>query len=261
MKSQAIEDAVDLLIAARGDHRRLDRLPDACAPATVEDGYAVQNALADRWGLEVAGWKIGCTSKHAQEMLGTESPFPGRVFAPFLLESPAEISASSLHQCAVESEFAFKLSADLPARATPYSRAEVEAAVATVHPAIELINNYWTDWLAAGVAHIIADNGSNGGLVLGPGTANWQELDLAAQEVVLTIDGKTIEEGTGAIVLGHPLEALTWLTNDLSKRGIGLSAGQAVTTGTCTGLHFTEPVSTAIADFGDLGTAQVTFTE
>lgn len=260
MTPEAIQQAADILLSARADHRRLDRLPDSCAPATVDDGYAIQNALADTWGLAVAAWKIGCTSEHARQMLGADKPFPGRVFAPYLLDSPAEIAAGSLHQCAVESEFAFSLAADLPARDASYSRDEVAAAVAAVHPAIELINNYWNDWLAVGLPSIIADNGSNGGLVLGPGTADWRNLDLAGQTVVLTIDGEKIAEGTGAEVLGNPLDALTWLANDLSKQGIGLSAGQAVTTGTCTGIQFTGPGSTAVADFGDLGTAQVTFT-
>lgn len=259
MTPEAIQQAAYILLSARADHRQLDRLPDSCTPATVDDGYAVQNALAKTWGLAVAGWKIGCTSERAQQMLGADKPFPGRVFAPYLLESPAEIAAVSLHQCAVESEFAFGLAADLPPRDAPYSRDEVAAAVAAVRPALELLDNSWNDWLAVGLPSIIADNGSNGGLVLGPGRSDWQDLDLPGHAVVLSIDGKKVAEGTGAEVLGNPLNALTWLANDLSKRGVGLSAGQTVTTGTCTGIHFAKPGSTVAADFGDLGTAQVTF--
>lgn len=37
--------------------------------------------------------------------------------------------------------------------------------------------------------------------------------------------------------MGHPLTSLTWMVNWLRERGLGLSAGQYVSTGTCTG-HF-----------------------
>ena len=59
--------------------------------------------------------------------------------------------------------------------------------------------------------------------------------------------------------LGHPLEALTWLANDLSRRGYGLLAGQVVTTGTCTGMQYVPSGGTATADFAALGTVSVTF--
>jgi 2-keto-4-pentenoate hydratase len=259
MTRAQIEEAVELLIAARGDHRRLDAFPPSCRPETFEDGHAVQEAFVKAWSVPVAGYKIGCTSAEAQKMLGSPGPFPGRVFAPVLLKSPAKVAAKAFHRLGIEPEFAFTLARDLPARPAQYTRDEVAAAVAALHGAIELVDSRWTDWIKAGVASIVADNGANGGLVLGPALADWRKIDLAKAKAVLRFDDTLIAEGTGAAVLGNPLEALTWLANHLSARGYGLKAGDAVTTGTVASIHFAEPGMHVTADFGPIGKVELRF--
>ena len=259
MTQAQIEEAVELLIAARGDHRRLDAFPPSCRPESFEDGHAIQEAFVKAWSVPVAGYKIGCTSVEAQAMLASPGPFPGRVFAPVLLRSPAKVAAKAFHRLGIEPEFAFTLAHDLPARPAQYTREEVADAVAAVHAAIELVDSRWTDWIKAGIASIVADNGANGGLVLGPAVADWRKLDLAKAKAVLRFDDKIIAEGTGAAVLGNPLDALTWLANHLSARGYGLKAGDAVTTGTVASIHFAEPGMHVTADFGTLGTVELRF--
>lgn len=259
MTPQAINQAVELLIEARGDFRQLPGFPDACAPKSVEDGYAIQDAFAEAFGVERVGWKIACTSLDQQEMVGVDEPFSGRLFKPFVVDSPAEVDAGAFHMRGVESEFAFALGKDLPPRETPYSEAEVVDAVANLHPAFELVDTRIDNWLERGVYQLIADNAGNGGLVLGKAHPDWRGIDLVNLEVTLTFDGETIRKGTGEAVLGSPLIALTWIANHLSKRGIGLKKGEIVTTGTVTGFNEIEPGARARADFGPLGTVEVTF--
>lgn len=260
MLTQAqLEEAVELLIAARGDHRRLDAFPPQCRPESIEDGLAIQEAFAEAWSVPVAGYKIGCTSPEAQKLLGSPGPFPGRVFAPVLLESPAKVAAKAFHRLGIEPEFAFTMARDLPARAARYTREEAADAVAALHGAIELIDSRWTDWLKVGVASIVADNGANGGLVLGPPVTDWRGIDLAKAKAVLRFDDKLIAQGTGAAVLGNPLEALAWLANHLSARGYGLKAGDAVTTGTVANVHFADPGMHVTADFGPIGMVELRF--
>ena len=261
LSEPAARTAAELLLKARGDHRRLERLPPECTPENIDDGMAIQNALAELWGLEVAGWKVGAASAAAMQMLRTDKPFPGRVFAPYLLDSPASVAASALHKCAVECEFAFRLGRGLPPRDADYGKDDIRNAIASAYPAIELVNDYWVDGLALGVAHIVADNGSNGALVLGEPIEDWRERDLAAAAVTLTIDGEPAASGTGANVLGHPLNTLVWLANDLSRRGIGLEEGAVVTTGSMTGMTPCRPGATALGDYGPIGTVRVTFDE
>ncbi len=261
MLSQAeIDEAVELLIAARGDHRRLDAFPPTCRPQTFEDGHAIQEAFVKVWSVPVVGYKIGCTSLEAQKMLGSPGPFPGRVFAPVLLKSPAKVSAKAFHRLGIEPEFAFTMARDLPPREAKYARDEVAGAVAALHGAIEIVDGRWVDWIKAGVASIVADNGANGALILGPAVTDWRKIDLPKAKATLRFGDKHIAEGTGAAVLGHPLDALTWLANHLSARGYGLKAGDAVTTGTVASINFAEPGMHVTADFGAIGRVELRFT-
>jgi 2-keto-4-pentenoate hydratase len=50
---------------------------------------------------------------------------------------------------------------------------------------------------------------------------------------------------------------MTWLANELSARGIGLAAGQLVTTGSATMSQPLSPGRSAIAIYGDLGEIRI----
>ena len=67
------------------------------------------------------------------------------------------------------------------------------------------------------------------------------------------------QEGTGALVLGDPVNVLEWFVNALGAHGRTILPGQFVMTGTMTGLHAPKPGETAVADFGDLGRVEVMF--
>lgn len=261
MSPEQITEAARLLVASRASFRQLRNLPEHCRPETVDDGYAIQAAFSREWGLDLAGWKIACTSKSQQKLIGIKHPFVGRVYRPFLLQSPAKVSAASYHMHGIESEFAFELARDLKPRKTPLTEEQVARTVAAVYPAIEVVDSRYSEWLEAGAPSLIADNAVNGALVLGPRLKKWKTLDLAKHRVRLSINGEIVGKGSGRLVLGHPLKALAWLINDRSERGIVLLAGQIITTGTCTGIHFAKIGDEAVADFGVLGEVRVTVTE
>jgi 2-keto-4-pentenoate hydratase len=150
-----------------------------------------------------------------------------------------------------ELEFAFRMGADLAPRAAPYSQDEVLAAVDSLHPAIEIPDSRFADFVHAGLAQLVADNACAHLFVLGPQTdAAWRSIDLAAHRGQVFRNGVLAEEGVGSNVLGDPRIALTWLANELSRHGMILKAGQVVTTGTCA-----KPLAIATGDHieGDLG--------
>jgi 2-keto-4-pentenoate hydratase len=252
------ERAARLLLAARERHSALVEFPESCRPRSLEQGYEVQEALARLDGRALAGWKIGGTSERIQKALGLDRPFPGRIFAPTLYKSPARVARHEFIALALEPEFAFRLGRDLPPRAAPYAREEVTAAVASLHPACELVDTRLSEGFKSPAPCLVADNGCHAALVEAAAVADWHALDLTRQKVTFTLNGKVLAEGTGADVLGHPLEALTWLANDLSRRGFGLKAGQIVTTGTCCGFHPLAAGDEAVADYGTLGRVAVT---
>jgi 2-oxo-3-hexenedioate decarboxylase/2-keto-4-pentenoate hydratase len=259
MDEAGIERAAAALLGARSERVRLDALPEG-APATIEEAYRIQDAVIERLGTP-AGWKIGCTSEFAQSMLGVGEPFAGRVLAPLVFASPARIPAALLFMRGIEVEFAFRMGRDLPAAGAPYDEAAVAEAVAAVHPAIEIVDSRYHDWLAVGGPHLIADNGCHGALVLGA-EADWRGLDLAAVATELWMNGERFAGGAGRDVLGHPLRALAWLANHRAARGEALRAGDIVSTGsTCDALGWAEAGDRAEARFGGLGEVEVTFTD
>jgi 2-keto-4-pentenoate hydratase len=108
---------------------------------------------------------------------------------------------------------------------------------------------------------VCADNSGGTEFVMADGIADWRGLDLPAQKVSLEVDGERRAEGLGSAVMGDPIEALVWLANHLSRRAIGLRAGEIVTTGSCTGITKVDAGAEVRADFGNLGTLTVRFGE
>src|SRR5262249_2426108 len=139
----------------------------------------------------------------------------------------------------VEPEFAFRLGSHLPPRAAPYAVDEVLAAVASLHPAFEVPDSRFADFVRAGQAQLIADDACCGRFAFGPAASStWREVDLAGHRVRATVRGadgrvRYTREGEGRALLGDPRTALTWLANELSALGIGLCAGDWASCGTC----------------------------
>lgn len=142
----------------------------------------------------------------------------------------------------------------------PYGTEEVLAAVATLHPAIEVPDSRYRDFVRVGAPQLIADNACASWFALGPATdAPWRDIDLARHPVTAFVNGKLTQTGSGANVLGDPRVALTWIANELSRLGTGLRAGEVVTTGTCVVPVAVKAGDTVAADFGPIGRAEVAF--
>jgi len=253
MSKAAIDKAVGILWRARLECQRLQSLPEDCRPATLDEGYAVQDAMAASCGQAVAGWKIAATSEAGQRHIGVSEPIGGRLFADFILKDGAMIPALSLLMRVMEAEFAFRMGRNLDPRASAYSQTEVCDAIADMHVAIEVPDGRFEKFDEAGPGQIAADDAYASWFVLGAKVAGWRDVDLPRHPVRVLKNGKLAAEGSGAAVLGDPRIALTWLANDRARRGIGLKAGDVITTGTCIKPLDVAPGDKIIADFGALG--------
>ncbi len=257
VEKQQIEAAATTIWHARCNRQRLSSMPDGQQPQSIADGFAIQQAIIEFSGERIAGWKIACTAKPVQELFGVDEPFFGAVLESVLFDSPAQIEAARFPIGCVESEVAFRIGKDLPPRATDYSTKDVRSAVDAILPAFELIEPRFDSLLTDAAPLAFADCALNGGLVIGEPLADWDDIDLAALPIELSIDGATVAEGQGANALGHPLKALQWLANAMSARGLTLEAGQVVASGTCTGINYVKPGQRAIGDFGPLGRVEL----
>lgn len=260
MKSDMAIEAAQLLAKARQEKVALLALPEHCRPTSVERGYAVQRAFMQIWRQPLVGWKVGATAPTVQRLFKVSEPFFGPVHAGGLLRSPATAKTEDFPTLAIESEFAFRLGRDLPARSAPWSREEIVSAIEGVAPVFEIISSRFTAIPFDDVASCIADCGLNGGLVVGDLKKDWLNLDLARHDVRLSIDGTLRQSGSGAEVLGNPLNVLDWAINALSRAGIGARQGHYVSTGTVTGVHTMQHGEAAVADFGSLGRIELSFT-
>jgi 2-keto-4-pentenoate hydratase len=106
--------------------------------------------------------------------------------------------------------------------------AQARAAVAGVHPALEIIETRGD--LSAQIALAMADNAQQKTVVLGaPVPLGDTALDQVACRV--TINGAIAAEGTGAAVLGNPLNSVMWLAGKLAQYGRHIRAGDIIMTG------------------------------
>lgn len=184
----------------------------------------------------------------------------GRMLAQRSFGSGAQVPLAGSLMRVAEPEFAFTFGRDLAPRAAPYTTSEVLDLVAGLHPAIEVPDSRFADFVRAGEAQLIADNACADYFVLGAAArVPWRGLDLAGHRVSAQVVGRYAREGSGANVLGDPRVALTWLVNELSRIGVTLRAGEVVTTGTCMPSLELEMNDVVRVDFGVLGSVEVRF--
>ncbi len=257
LEPDAVDRAARILVAARLETRTISELPPDVRPRDLSDAYAISDRLAVLLGWEVAGWYCACTNAGIQRMLGLAEPYFARLFAPLVFESPATLRAADFPPMIVECEFGFRLGRDLPARAAVYERDEVADAVLTVHPTIEVVAGHLENWTGQDVFSVIADNGTDGALVVGPGTEAWPRDGLPGIDVELECNGTVQRRGAGGDVLGDPLDAFCWLVNARSRAGEGLRAGQISNTGTATAIYPVRAGDSLTATFGELGSVHL----
>ena len=252
MTPEQIEEAARIFHAARKGNYLLDGLPAELGLDRLEDAGRVAGRVVELSGERVVGYLVGATDAGMQRRLGTDGPYYARILESHLCRSPADLTPFHLLSIGLECEVAFTLAAGLPAREAAYGEAEVAGAIGSIHASIEVVNGHLRDWLNKPIAWVMADNGTDGPLVLGPGIEDWRGIDRPRIPVTLSVNGKVEGRGRGGNALGDPLAVMVWLANKRSREGRGLRAGQVVNTGTTTGIHFARPGDEAVADFGPL---------
>lgn len=236
----------------------MEALPERARPRDRAEGYAAQAHLERRAAQPRAGWKIAATSLAGQRHINVDGPIAGRVLAGTLRPDGATVDIATNRMRVAEPEFAFRFGQAVPPRAEPYTADEALARVSDLHLAIEIPDSRFAEFTRVGGPSLIAENACARELVLGaPVAAPWRGLDLAAHAVEGTVAGRYSRAGSGANVLGDPRRALAWCVNELSQLGIGIAAGEFVTTGTCAVPLEIVPGDLVRMDFGALGQVSV----
>lgn len=235
-------------------------IPDpegAARPRDRQEAYQVQDRMAQAIGGKVGGWKVGAALRAVQVAEGHDGPIPGRLFADRIFVNEARLPASLYAGYKAELEYAFRLRRDLSARAEPYSRDEVAAAADFV-PGIEIAGSrFQGNTTDRRTVLAIADNGSGGAFVFGENLADWRGIDLDGLAIEAGLPGQPVEfyrdEQRGDVVT-----VLQEMVNDLLARGVPLSAGDYLSTGSlCVPLPLKQG-QPFIARFGGIATLRVT---
>lgn len=249
-RESLLRETCEVLLAARRGEAIHD-LPAELLPADIPEVYFVQDAMMTTFG-EVGGWKIGAPTPEATPLF---APMP----ILWMSGSGSELKGEHWRYRGIEAEIAFLVGEDLPPRTKPYTREEALAAMASCHPAIELLESAFVDPMVATKLAGLADLQIHGGFVPGPPIEGWQTLDFNTESVTLSIDGVVRVERTGSNTSGDLLKLIPWLANEGAVRTGGLRKGQWITTGSWTGNTPATTASRVDVDFARAGRVDLRF--
>jgi 2-keto-4-pentenoate hydratase len=247
-------DLVEELARARIEARVLEAGPWLTAVTSVEEAYRIQSQLAGRPGNTVPAWKVTALAPEQWRGFETDRPVAAPLLSPFVRTGATTLSTTQFIVPLIECEVAFVLGADLPPRAKPYTRGEIEAAIEAAVPAFEIADSR----CPADAPNLLklADCMGNGFFISGAPVRDWRKLDLENLAITLTHDGSVAERGNSARILGNPLLAVIALANAQPLPAGGLKRGQIVTTGSCITPIPLKP-GAYVGEFGALGTLQL----
>ncbi len=194
-------------------------------------------------GEQPRGYKIGFTNRSIWPRYNATAPVWGTVYQQtlsFCEGGDASLSLANICQPRIEPE------AVLILRAAPPSACTLEQlfdCVESVAPAYEIVQCHLKDWKFA-LPDAVVDGSLHARLLVGSQVSahslarsaeDFCQL-LAACKVSLHCDGKLMDAGAGANVLGDPLSALLHFVHEIQScpGAPALQAGDVITTGTWT---------------------------
>lgn len=205
MNPTAIETAARYLHALQSAGRSGKRLETGIRPATPEDGWRIQRRISEMRGSPVAGWKCALppSDRWIVAALHDVRPSGGVATAP----------AGAIGAARIEPELAFELKQSLPPRDTPYTRADVNAAIGGVRLAVEVLGCRYVDAAGASGPELMADSLWHQSVVLGPSVI----MDLAQEpfpgpfQIALSVWGREDTKYEATHPNGDPRLPLYWL--------------------------------------------------
>jgi 2-keto-4-pentenoate hydratase len=262
VNDEALGHAATELLDMRANRRVVPDLPLALRPQTLTDAYAIQHrvvaSLVSEGGGQCIGFKVACTNEIAQRALHIDRPVFGRLMSHSTSSSGTTLAASRFTHRVVEAEFAFRVGVDVEPVDGGHTQATIAEHIDALIPGIEIVDHRFESW-AVGALPIAADNAIHGWWLRGEPVTDWSGYDLAASAVSVTRDGELATTGSGAAVLGHPLNVMAWLADELPRFGLRLCRGDVVTTGVATDVFEAGAGESCVADFGPFGTVTVAF--
>jgi len=227
-------------VVARLARQFLDREPvQGYGPGlSLADGACARERLvallAQPFG-DAVGYKVGLTSAAVQQRFGVAHPIRGTIFHGTLRESSgAELPARFGAVPVVESDLLVRVAGEevLGAGDDPVA---ILRQLDQVIPFLELADLAFAPGAPIDAANLVAINAGARLGVLGTPIPVQATEDfarrLAGMTVVLSTDQRELARAPGRALLGHPLNAVAWLAQDLAAEGRRLRAGAYISLG------------------------------
>lgn len=216
--------------------------PDVLSDADLITAEQVQDAYVLRLMPSmggVVGYKVGLTSRVAQQRFSVDHPLLGLLLHDMLLPSPARISVQSGARLLVEADLLVRVADVSINQARDWT--ELLRAIDVVIPFVEVPDLLYDPQVQITAPLLQAANvGARWGVLGTPiplrAGEDWHRR-LAEFRVVLTLpQGETIT-GQGRDLLGHPLAIVEWLRDAVQARGRHLGPGDLLSLGSLTSLR------------------------
>ncbi|MGF7000701.1 2-keto-4-pentenoate hydratase [Paraburkholderia sp. GAS32] len=204
------------------------------ASLTVEDAYAIQAASIARRrarGDTRVGVKVNLTSRTAMRHGDSPQIVFGWLTEAARLAEGSDLSLSRYLQPQVQPSLAYILEQPLRSSA---SAAEASAAIAAIAPALEIIDSRYGA-AEYSLKDMIVDNAFAAGFVLGG--ISKPSTNIENLGVLLDINGRTVQIGSTAAILGNPMRALLETACALERTGGALQPGDVVLISGATPAH------------------------
>lgn len=218
------------VLAARLDEaaRSATAVPQLAAGLDPDAAYGVQAALVQcrlARGERLVGLKMGLTSRAKMAQMGVDEVIWGRLTDAMRVPDGGEVAVDAFIHPRVEPEVAFLLGR------APSPGDDFATVVQAVAPAIELIDSRYRDFTFT-LPDVIADNTSAAGFVIGP----WQPVPPGLDNlgVLLEMDGRVVQTGSTAAILGDPRRAFDEAVRLSARHGVRLQEGWILLAGAAT---------------------------
>lgn len=246
------DDIITMLDDAAHHAREVSQF-DKESKLSLADAYGIQSASIARRlarGERRVGVKMGFTSRAKMVQMGLSDVIWGRLTDAMYFEEGTDVPRSRFVHPRVEPELAFLLKKPLGGQVTGV---EALAAVEAIAPALEIIDSRYKDFKFT-LPEVIADNASSSGFVIG----GWHapDQDFRNLGLVMSIDGRSVQVGSTAALLGDPLRSLVAAARVSAAAGEPLQAGWIVLAGGATPAEWIQPgqhISLRIQGLGSVG--------
>jgi 2-oxo-3-hexenedioate decarboxylase len=205
---------------------------------SLEQAYEVQKRSVARRlqrGESRVGVKMGLTSRAKALQMGVSDVLWGRLTSAMVVEDGGALQRARYIHPRVEPEVAFLLKSRLAGNVTPL---QALAAVEAVAPAMEIIDSRYENFKFS-LTDVVADNCSSSGFVTGA----WHspQVDFSNLGMVMSFNGKPVQIGSSAAIMGHPLRALVAAARFAAQADEPLQPGWIVTAGGATAAEALAP--------------------